>query len=112
MGMHQLLSQLTTADPVALTTATLASLSNCQQAYLTHGPVSLQEVWLEEHIKQVASDALNGVINRQHMHPLAILDISALQDAGQVQMAKYVSDAAGHLDHKQPLLLVGGWDII
>jgi hypothetical protein len=48
-------------------------------AHLAHGPVRLQEVWLEEHVKQVACDALNGVVNGQHVHLLAVLDVSALR---------------------------------
>jgi hypothetical protein len=51
--------------------------------YLAHGPVCLQEVWLEEDVKQVACDAFNGVINGQHVDTLAILDVSALQDRAE-----------------------------
>lgn len=47
-------------------------------SHLAHGPVRLQEVWLEVRIKQVAADALNGIIDWQHMDALAILDIGAL----------------------------------
>lgn len=48
-------------------------------SHLAHWPVGLQEVGLEEHIKQVPSDALNSVINGQHVDLLAVLHISALQ---------------------------------
>jgi hypothetical protein len=47
--------------------------------HLAHGAVGLQEVGLEVHIKQVARDALNGVIDGQHMDALAVLDVRALQ---------------------------------
>ena len=50
-----------------------------RRAHLANGSVSLQEVWLEEGVKQVACEPFNGVINGQNMNPLAILDICALQ---------------------------------
>lgn len=34
-----------------------------QEAHLSHGPIGILEVWLQEGIKEIASDALNGVIN-------------------------------------------------
>lgn len=41
----------------------------------TDWPVSLQEVRLEIDLKQVASDALHGVINWQNMNAFSILHI-------------------------------------
>jgi hypothetical protein len=49
---------------------------------LTHLPdwsVSLEEIWLQVGVKQVACDALNGVINGQYMDALAILHVRALR---------------------------------
>lgn len=39
--------------------------------------VSLQKVWLEENLKEVPCQALNGVIYGEDMDPLSILDIRA-----------------------------------
>lgn len=47
--------------------------------HLADGAIGLQEVGLEVSIEQVASDALNGVINGQHMDALAVLNVSALR---------------------------------
>jgi hypothetical protein len=65
-----------TANAAAAGSVTAAAIA---ATHLAHWPVCLQEVWLEEHVKQVACDALDGVINGQHVHLLAILDVSALQ---------------------------------
>lgn len=50
-------------------------------AHLADWTVGLEEVWLQVGIEQVTSDAFNSVIDGQDMHPLAVLDISALQSA-------------------------------
>ena len=47
--------------------------------HLAHGPVCLQEVGLEEGVKEVAGDALDGVVQGEHVDALAVLDISALK---------------------------------
>jgi hypothetical protein len=54
-----------------------------RKAHLAHGAVGLQEVGLEEGVEQVAGDALDGVVNGQHVHALAVLDISALGGRGE-----------------------------
>lgn len=41
----------------------------------TDWPVGLKEIWLQVHLKQVASDAFNCVINGQNVDTLSILDI-------------------------------------
>lgn len=53
-------------------------------SHLAYGAVGLQEVGLEEGIKEVAGDPLNAVVNGQHVDALAVLDVGALQDAGSV----------------------------
>ena len=47
--------------------------------YLAYRPVGLCEIWLQEGVKQVACQALNGIIYWQDMDALAILDVCALQ---------------------------------
>lgn len=47
-------------------------------AHLPDWSVGFQEVGLQEGIKEVASQALNGVINGQHMDALSILHIRTL----------------------------------
>lgn len=47
-------------------------------AHLAHGAVRLLEVWLQEGVKQVARDALDCVLKRQHVDALAVLDVGAL----------------------------------
>ena len=46
---------------------------------LTDGTVGLKEVWLKVHVKQVPANALNRVTEREHVDPLSILHVSALQ---------------------------------
>ena len=48
------------------------------RAHLAHWAVGLVEIRLEEGVKEVARDALDSVLERQHVHALAILDIGAL----------------------------------
>ncbi len=47
--------------------------------HLAHWPVRLQEVGLQEGIEQVASDALYGIVNGQHVDALAVLHVRALR---------------------------------
>ena len=47
--------------------------------HLPDRPVGFQEVRLQKGVKQVACDALDGVVDGQDMDPLAILHIRALQ---------------------------------
>ena len=54
-------------------------LITMQKAHLPHWPVGVLEVWLQEGIEETASDALNSVINGEHMNALAILDICTLR---------------------------------
>jgi hypothetical protein len=48
--------------------------------HLAHGTIGLQEVGLQEHVEQVAGDALDGVVDGQHVDLLAILDIGTLRN--------------------------------
>jgi hypothetical protein len=52
------------------------------EIYLSDWSVSLQEVRFQEDVKQVASDALNSVINRKDVNAFSILDVSALYMQG------------------------------
>ena len=62
----------------------------CMQTDLADGAVGLQEVGLQEGVKQVAGHALDGVVDGQHVDALAILDVSALQP-GQRHAWKYIT---------------------
>lgn len=73
-------------------------MSRCKlsvDAYLADRPVSLCEVRLQEGVKQVACQALNGVINWQDMDALAILDICALQTQTTLWHTAVIADASG-----------------
>lgn len=48
--------------------------------YLADRPVRLQKVWLQESVKQIACQALNGIVDWQYVDTFAILDIRALQE--------------------------------
>ena len=48
-------------------------------AYLSDRPVGFQEVRLQESVKKISSDALNGIINRQQVDLCSILHIRSLQ---------------------------------
>jgi hypothetical protein len=58
-----------------------------EEVVLPHGSVGFHEVRLEENVKEVARNALNGVINGEDMDPLAVLDIGALVDGDDVAEA-------------------------
>lgn len=74
---------------------------------LADGPVGLQEVGFEVDLKQVASDPLDCVINRQNMNPLPILYIRTRLDtvAGEretlisicIGNIIYISNGIGHI---------------
>ena len=49
--------------------------------------VGLEEVRLEEGLKQVAGDALDGVVDREDVDALAVLDIRARVDRDDVAEA-------------------------
>lgn len=53
-----------------------------------NGPVCLQEVRLEEHLKEVPGQALHGVVDGQDVDPFAVLDVWAGVDAGRKQTDK------------------------
>lgn len=75
-------------------------------SHLAHGAVCLQEVGLKVGIKQVARDALNGVVNRQHVDALAILDVSALHRSAP----KACGCGCGHmLLHARPMVNHKKW---
>lgn len=57
-----------------------SKLPEKQEAHLADWAVSLHEVWLQEGVKQAASEALNRVVDGQHMDAQAILDVSTLHD--------------------------------
>merc|ERR1719440_2620001 len=71
-----------------------------EEVVLPHRPVRLHKVRLEEDVEQVARDALDGVINRQDVHALAVLDIGALVDGDDVAEAhlEVLADALVHPD--------------
>ena len=46
--------------------------------YLPEWPVGFQEVGLQKDVKQVACHAFDGVVDGQHVDPLAILHVCAL----------------------------------
>jgi hypothetical protein len=58
-------------------------VTGCMQTDLADGAVGLQEVGLQEGVKQIAGHALDGVVDGQHMDALAVLDIGALQPRQQ-----------------------------
>mmetsp|Transcript_34560 Transcript_34560/g.55751 ORF Transcript_34560/g.55751 Transcript_34560/m.55751 type:complete len:456 (-) Transcript_34560:86-1453(-) len=51
--------------------------TNKEEIVLAHGAVGLKEIGLEESLEKVASDTLNGIIDRKHVDALAILDVGA-----------------------------------
>ena len=61
------------------------SHNRLQGAHLAHGAVGLQEVRLQERIKQVPRHALDRIVNRQHVDALAVLHIRALRITGKPQ---------------------------
>ena len=67
-----------------------------ERPHLADWPVGFQEVGLQEGVKQVASDALNGVIDGQHMDALAVLHIRALHNRARSASSYAAAAAAGH----------------
>jgi len=63
-------------------------------------PVGFQEVRLQEDLKPVARQPLNGVVNGQNMDPLSVLDVGALGDGDHVAEAnpEIVPDDPVHSD--------------
>ena len=51
------------------------------------GSVGLEEVGLEVDLESVSCDALDGVVQRQHVDLLAVLDIGAGRDGHHVAQA-------------------------
>lgn len=58
--------------------SSLSRLPLKSSPHLAHGPVRLQEVGLEVGVEQATRDALDRVVDRQHVHALAVLDVGAL----------------------------------
>ena len=58
-----------------------------EHVVLAHGAVGLEEVRLEEDVEEVAADTLDGVVDRQDVHALAILHVRALVDRDDVAEA-------------------------
>lgn len=58
-----------------------------------YGPVSLQEVRLEEPFKEVPRQALDGVFNREDVDLFSILDIRAGVDAAMSHTLPTQKDA-------------------
>lgn len=61
---------------------------------------TFEEVWLEVNIEDVATEALNGVIEGQDMYAFAVLDVRALVDVDEIAKlhAKVVTRNLVHLD--------------
>jgi len=57
------------------------SSTNHTMAHLADGAVGLQEVGLQEGVEQVARDALDRVVDGQHVHALPVLHIRALHSS-------------------------------
>mmetsp|Transcript_36112 Transcript_36112/g.115959 ORF Transcript_36112/g.115959 Transcript_36112/m.115959 type:complete len:218 (-) Transcript_36112:132-785(-) len=83
-----------------------------KQVVLAHRAVSLQKVRLEEDIKQIAGDALDGVIYRQDVDALAVLDVRTLVDRDDVAEAhfKVLAHALIHANFAQVACVVGEHD--
>lgn len=78
--MHASILLLSKTDPTPLaSSAQHHELYEKEATHLADWAVGLQEVWLEVGIEKATSDAFNGVIDGQYMHPLSVLDISTLQ---------------------------------
>jgi len=73
---------------------------------LAHGPVRLQEVGLQVDVEQVAGDALDGVLEGQHVDARAVLDVRALVDGNDVAQANAQVLADDLVD--TDLVLLGG----
>mmetsp|Transcript_775 Transcript_775/g.1375 ORF Transcript_775/g.1375 Transcript_775/m.1375 type:complete len:266 (+) Transcript_775:1944-2741(+) len=73
---------------------------------LAHWAVCLQEVGFEINIEQVATDALDRMLERQHVNTLAVLDVGALVDRYNVSEAN-TQVGTHHLVHTDLRLLTG-----
>mmetsp|Transcript_114916 Transcript_114916/g.187257 ORF Transcript_114916/g.187257 Transcript_114916/m.187257 type:complete len:246 (+) Transcript_114916:695-1432(+) len=58
--------------------------SHQEQITCTAWSISLQEIWLQVSLKEISSDALNGVIQRQYMDTLAIWHVSTGMDGHNI----------------------------
>lgn len=53
-------------------------VSRTEEGHLADWPVGVQKIGFQKGIKEIAGDAFDGVIDRQHMNAFAVLDISTL----------------------------------
>jgi len=61
------------------------SSSSCDEGVaLSHGAVGLEEVGLDEDVEEVSGQALNAVVKGQDVDPLAVLDVVAWVDGGDI----------------------------
>jgi hypothetical protein len=44
----------------------------------------LQEVWLQVHLEQVSGQALDGIVERQDVHPFTVLDVVTCMDVAEI----------------------------
>mmetsp|Transcript_62640 Transcript_62640/g.175079 ORF Transcript_62640/g.175079 Transcript_62640/m.175079 type:complete len:229 (+) Transcript_62640:1885-2571(+) len=75
-----------------------------EEIALAGRPVGLQEVRLQVRVEEVPGDALDGVVERQHVHALPVRDIAAGVDGDDVAQAD-AEVLAHHLVHADPLVL-------
>ena len=54
-------------------------------------PVSLQEVWFEENLKEAPSQALNGIIYRENMDLFSIFDIRAGMNTVKMHRHRHIN---------------------
>ena len=67
-----------------------------EEVVLAHRAVGLEEVRLEEDVEEVARHALDRVVDRQDVHPLAVLDVRALVHRDHVA-ERHLEGSCAHL---------------